>query len=254
MHRYSVVSWFVLAGSISLWADAASADEVGALKVRAVFKGDVSAYHPQKIDQVAGTDCAQFHPIMTDEVQINRADTNTLRNVVIWIKSGPIDFRNPPPTEPVRMMVSQCKLSPRVVTLRENQPLFIRNEDPVKHRLDLKRTKDKEFSVMLPKPGMQISVTMEAEDPIPLVSAKFPWLKAWVAVFDHPYYAATGLDGKVSFSSFPPGDYELAAWHETFGMQTMTASVQADTTTEVDFVFEPKKDAAAEKPAGSSDQ
>jgi hypothetical protein len=195
-----------------------------------------------------GTPCEQFHPVMKENVLLNRAEPPTLRNVVVWIKSGPIEFRDPIPTEPVRVMVSQCTFHPHVVTVRESQPLYILNEDTIKHRFNLKRTKDKEFSATVPKKGMQISLTLDSEPPIPLVSPSFPWMNAWVHVFEHPYFGTTGMDGQVTFRSFPPGDYEVVAWHEELGEQTQTVSVTANETTELDFLFEAPKPAAAEVP------
>jgi len=248
MRHPSAIFTFMLVVPFGCFAARSAADEVGNIKARAVFKGDPDAYKNQKIKEVAATECQQFHPILTEDVEINRGNPNTLRNVIVWIKSGPIEFRDFPPSEPAAVMATRCKFSPHVIAMRQDQPLLLRNEDAIRHRFTLKRTKDKEFTVTIPKPGMQISTTLQAEDPMPLVSTEFPWMKAWVAVFDHPYFATTGTDGKISFSSFPPGEYEVAAWHEKFGTQTKKIAVKAGETTEVDFVFEPTA-----SPHGSKD-
>lgn len=249
MNRSRLAVSLILVG-MGFLAASVRADEVGSLKIRAVFKGDADKYKMHKVQAIADTECAQYNPILTEDVQINRADDPmTLKNVVVWIKSGPIDFRDPSPSVPVRVNVSQCQIVPHIVTVREGQPIFIVNQDPMKHRLQLKRTIDKEFAVTLPKQGMQISLTMEAEEnPVPLVSTSYVWMQAWIAAFEHPYFATTGNDGVVRFSAFPPGDYEIEAWHEKFGRQSATATVKANEIAEVDFVFEPK-DASAKKPA-----
>ena len=242
----------LVATGLVLSAAVGREDEVGSLKIRAIFKGDAEKYRSQKIQAIAGTDCVQFNPIMTEDVEINQGDPMTLQNVVVWIKSGPIDFRDPAPTEPVKINVNRCQISPHITTVREGQAIYILNQDSLRHRLQLKRTKDKEFAVTLPKQGMQISLTMDAEDPVPLVSSTYLWMKAWVAAFDHPYFATTGHDGMVRFSSFPPGDYKIEAWHEKFGRSSATVTVKANEIAEVDFVFEPKEpaDEKSAKPAG----
>ena len=252
MHRATALGLSAFAVWLGFASQAVVAQDTGRLTVRAVFKGDEQAYRGKKIQAVEGTECIQFHPILTEDVQINRGEPSTLRNVVVWIKSGPIDFRDPAPSEPITVTASRCTFAPHVVAVRENQPLYLLNQDSIKHRFQLKRTKDPEFSVVMPKPGMQISLTLEAEYPIPLVSPTFPWMQAWVLVFDHPYFATTGLDGVARFSAFPPGDYELVAWHEKFGVQNQTVTVKAGETTQLDFVFETKNDAPATKTPAES--
>ena len=41
-----------------------------------------------------------------------------------------------------------------------------------------------------------------------------PWMKAYVAVFDHPYFAVTDDTGKFQIKNIPNGKYEVVAWHE----------------------------------------
>jgi hypothetical protein len=52
-----------------------------------------------------------------------------------------------------------------------------------------------------------------------------PWTRAYLAVFDHPYYAVTETDGKFKIDSLPPGQYTVNIWHE--GMkQPLSQKVQ----------------------------
>jgi hypothetical protein len=38
-------------------------------------------------------------------------------------------------------------------------------------------------------------------------------MHAWVFVFDHPWFAVTGRDGRFQLSAVPPGRYTLAVLH-----------------------------------------
>jgi len=44
--------------------------------------------------------------------------------------------------------------------------------------------------------------------------ADHPWPTAYLAVFDHPYFAVTAPNGTFSIQGVPPGRYRLKAWHE----------------------------------------
>ena len=63
------------------------------------------------------------------------------------------------------------------------------------------------------------------------------WMRSWVAVMEHPYFAVSGDDGTFSMSNVPPGEYAVEAWHETLGTQTMPARVDASGKVELEFSF-----------------
>ena len=45
------------------------------------------------------------------------------------------------------------------------------------------------------------------------------WMRAYIGVMDHPYFAVTGPDGSFELKNVPPGDYTLAVWQEKLGKQ-----------------------------------
>jgi hypothetical protein len=44
--------------------------------------------------------------------------------------------------------------------------------------------------------------------------ADHPWPTAYLAVFDHPYFAVTAPNGTFRIDGVPPGRYTLKVWHE----------------------------------------
>ena len=64
-----------------------------------------------------------------------------------------------------------------------------------------------------------------------------PWMLAYIGVVEHPLFATTGEDGSFTISGVPAGHYTVEAWHETFGTQTQTVSVQDGGTGSVEFTF-----------------
>jgi len=62
-------------------------------------------------------------------------------------------------------------------------------------------------------------------------------MKAWVGIFDHPFFAVTGDDGSFTIRGLPPGTYEIEAWHERLGRQSQKVTVKAGETKQITFVF-----------------
>ena len=60
-------------------------------------------------------------------------------------------------------------------------------------------------------------------------------MKAWVFVFDHPFYAVTKADGKFKLENVPAGEYELEVAHPAGGLMSQKkVTVKAGETVKVD--------------------
>jgi hypothetical protein len=62
-------------------------------------------------------------------------------------------------------------------------------------------------------------------------------MKAWVRVFNHPYFALTNTDGVFEIKDAPAGDWRLYVWHEAagwgaIGVQGMPVTIQPAKTVE----------------------
>ena len=58
----------------------------------------------------------------------------------------------------------------------------------------------------------------EKEDPFYIKCDVHPWMKSWVVVLDHPYWAVTDSNGNytINLDSIEAGTYDLCFWHEIF--------------------------------------
>ena len=63
------------------------------------------------------------------------------------------------------------------------------------------------------------------------------WMRAYLFVDDHPYYARTAADGRYALEKVPPGDYDLVCWmpdsHEA------SHEIDADTRLVTRLTFRP---------------
>ena len=51
------------------------------------------------------------------------------------------------------------------------------------------------------------------------------WMTAYIAVFEHPYFAVTAADGSFRIGDIPGGTYKLVFWHEKLGRKVKKVTV-----------------------------
>lgn len=65
-------------------------------------------------------------------------------------------------------------------------------------------------------------------------------MRAWVFVFDHPFFATTAADGKFRLEGIPPGEYDLELFHPAGALRTRRrVTVKANETTRLDVPTSP---------------
>ena len=67
-------------------------------------------------------------------------------------------------------------------------------------------------------------------------------MMAWIAVFDHPFFAVSTNGGKFEIPTIPAGPQTIVAWHERFGEIEQTVTITTDQAREITFNFEPPKE------------
>jgi plastocyanin len=182
--------------------------------------------------------CANQHkgPIPAEDTVVN--PNGTLKNVFIYVKSGLPARQWPAPATPVSLDQKGCIYTPRVLGIMTGQDLEISNNDPSMHNIHPMPKNNREWNTSQAPKGEKIVKQFDKEDiMIPFKCNVHPWMRAYVGVVSHPYFAVTGEDGSFSLKGLPPGDYTLAAWHEKLGTQEIKVSVAAKESKTADFAF-----------------
>jgi hypothetical protein len=69
------------------------------------------------------------------------------------------------------------------------------------------------FARTFPEPGMTCTQHLDRPGVVELMSgAGAFWMRAYLFVDDHPYYALTAPDGRFALAQVPPGEYDLVCW------------------------------------------
>src|SRR5439155_1683672 len=71
----------------------------------------------------------------------------------------------------------------------------------------------------------------------PVTCDVHPWMRGYLGVLPHPYFAVTGADGRFTLRGVPAGEYVLAAWHERFGTREAPLTLGAGETKDVAFAY-----------------
>jgi len=153
-----------------------------------------------------------------------------INGVVVWIT----DIRTGKPLPVARrfeLSNTDCLLTPRVQAVFAPGTLNMSSEDVTMHRDRIINVGTGEmvglapfndngevvpFDRLLDKPA-ELEITCELH----------PWSKAFILVFDHPYFAMTSSSGSFSIGDVPPGTYHVRAWHPSLGLSDQTVTVVA---------------------------
>ena len=72
---------------------------------------------------------------------------------------------------------------------------------------------------------------------VPVKCNVHPWMRAYIGIVAHPFFAVTGDDGSFTIKGLPPGTYVIQTWHEKYGPMEQTVTVGAKESKTVDFSY-----------------
>lgn len=171
---------------------------------------------------------------------------DTFVNVLVYVSKGFEGKKFAPPKEPAVLDQVGCVYTPRVVGVMVGQTLQVRNSDSTLHNVMAALKTNKAFNEGMSVKGATIDKVFQN----PEFKADFrcfmhPWMVAYVHVMEHPYFAITGTDGTFTLKGLPPGEYEIAAMHESSRFEVdparITVKVAAGETKKIEFVYRDPK-------------
>jgi plastocyanin len=160
--------------------------------------------------------CGKSHKTALLDETVIVGKGGELANAVVFLKGD--NVKGEAPADEVVLDQQGCVYVPHVVSATVGQKLMAQNSDPFLHNV---------HSLPENNPGINRGQSVKGQkDPIPTKAAEqfvvkcdvHPWMRAWVAIFDHPFHSVTGEDGVFSIDTkgLKDGDYEVVVWHEKF--------------------------------------
>ena len=188
----------------------------GSVKGTVLFEGEPPTQ--EKLKRDSDPKCSKDRP--EEAVVVTKGK---LRDVVIRIKNGS-GGKHTAPAKAAFIDQKDCMYTPRVIGIIAGQKLQVRNSDNTFHNVwGTLANKDLFNKPQAPK-AEDLTLdpsTAKAGDVVELKCGAHPWMHAYVAVQDHPYFAVTKADGTFEIKGLAIGTYELEAWHPTLGSKTL---------------------------------
>jgi plastocyanin len=161
------------------------------------------------------------------------AAVSELRHVVVFLKDAP-----PQRTAPTAVEIRQRdeNFVPRVVAVPVGSEVGFPNDDPIYHNVfSLSRVKT--FNLGRFPRGESKAVRVTKPGVVKVFCDIHSHMTATIMVFDHPWFAMVGEDGRFELNGVPPGGRQITAWHERLGDFTVPVRLEAGRATEADFVL-----------------
>jgi plastocyanin len=139
------------------------------------------------------------------------------------IRNAVVSLLTPPPNArwsaapAVQTDQKQCVFVPRVVVVPAGGTVEFLNSDRLLHNLHSASADNPTFNRTQPK-GRTIPLAFRRPETIRIDCDLHPWMRAWVVVAEHPFYAVTNDRGEFALENVPPGTYTLQVWHESLGV------------------------------------
>ena len=202
------------------------------------LKGKAPARKRIRLD--ADPKCVQLHPepMLSEDVLVDAS--NHLQWAFVYVKAGLGDAKRPDaPKAPVVLDQRGCRYEPRVMGVRVGQDFLIRCSDELLHIVHAIPRANQEWGFSQQEKGRERTKVFTApEIMVPIKCDVHLWMKAWVGVLDHPWFAVTDASGRFEIKDLPPGKYTLEAWHEACKPVTLEVEVKEGAVAAVVADFE----------------
>lgn len=213
--------------------DAATA---GAVEGKVRFTGRKPVLKP--IDMSEDPACMEAHKGKAFDDTVVVDGKGALANVFVYVKSGLEGKQFEPPSSPATIDQNGCWFRPRVLGIQTGQVLQVTNSDPVTHNIHPLAQVNREWNHSQGEGDAPLARKFSKPEIMIRVKCNIhSWMRAYIGVVEHPYFAVTGADGSFRIGNLPPGEYTVAAWQETLGSEEQKITVPASGKTTIDFTF-----------------
>ena len=162
------------------------------------------------------------------------SSNNGIRNAVVWLQNLPPGTKAEWNLPAAKMDQKQCAFVPRVVIVPVGGTVEFLNSDRLLHNVKSAGKENPPFNRAQPH-ARSISFAFKKPEILRVDCDLHSWMRGWVVVAEHQFYAATNEQGDFIFENVPRGKYTLQVWQESLGnvTQELVVGDKAATTVSV---------------------
>lgn len=193
-------------------------------------------------DIKSNADCSKSHPGPVTTHHFVVGTGGELANVIVSLQGFSGKSTGASAT-PVVLDQRGCEYIPTIIAVQTDQKILVKNSDPVMHNVHpmpavpgnkednkAQQANGPDLTFTFPKPENFLKVKCDIH----------PWMFAWIAVLDHPYFAVSGKDGAFTIANVPAGKYKIQAVHRKAGTVVQDIEVKEGEPAKADFTLEVK--------------
>lgn len=219
----------------SATASSAPAGKLGSATITGgvKFTGEPPAMKvPTKRTQA--TDVCKDKQLVHDAVIVN---DGKLKDVLVRIAPKSFDGRYEAPAAATVDQVD-CVYVPRIQGVLSGQEILVKNSDRTLHNVHTYLGGETVFNEATAMGSAPIAKRLPPGGIVRFGCDIHPWMRSFVVVTDHPFFAVTGADGAFRISRVPAGTYRLEAFHARYGLKSQEVKVADGQTLEVAFSYD----------------
>src|SRR6476620_1758074 len=152
------------------------------------------------------------------------SSNNGIRNAVVSLQSVPSGAKRDWNFPAAKMDQKQCSFIPRVVIVPVGGTVEFLNSDRLLHNVRSAGKENPPFNRAQPH-ARSISFAFKQPELLRVDCALHSWMRGWVVVAEHPFYAVTNEQGEFSLENVPRGKYTMQVWQESLGTVTQQVVV-----------------------------
>ena len=224
-------------------------DDTGVVSGTVYFDGEQKKRRP--VDVSADKYCESQHadsPVLSESYVFGESadGKGTLVNVLVYVSKGIEDGAYEAPGDKKLLNQVGCVYTPHVSGVMVGQTLTVKNSDATLHNVNRQSKENGSDNFGQPAKNMTKDMVFKnAEMGMQFKCDVHPWMKAYVHVMPHPFYAVTMKDGTYTLKGLEPGKYTISVKQQFKFFKPVEreieVEVKAGETATADFTYEPPK-------------
>ncbi len=154
-----------------------------------------------------------------DPEELTLSANNGIRYAVVSLQNLPSGTKWEWNLPAAKMDQKQCAFVPHVVVVPAGGTVEFLNSDRLLHNVKGAGKENPPFNRAQPH-ARSISFAFKKPEILRVDCDLHSWMRGWVVVAEHPFYAVTNEQGEFVLENVPRGKYTLQVWQESLGNVT----------------------------------